>query len=362
MVLGSRGFKRCFSRIGLDLGTSHVKIIQFKREGKRISLHSHGILPLPAGTVENGRIMDGATLAKQLKTFLKQKNFKKKAANICIGNQNVILRSVTLPRMSPKEIAGAIQWESEKYIMQPAGEVVTDYAFNREAMSEGRQVTEIELVAAPGKVVREYIEAVAQAGLNPETVEVEPFSLNRAVQYLPGRTGNGISSGLLLLLDIGWRCSNLLIMENGEYAFSRSLALGVNHFCSAVAAANNINMGEAAELIFGGDPFSAPGFRDVAEELADLVNSSAEYYVYRVRETDMNFRHFLLSGGGASIKDLGSFLAGLSGNFNVEPKTLGVFDYIRLNNNGFPDKDKLLFGVAAGLALRGWAFINEKRN
>ncbi len=361
--LGVR-FKRRFSRIGVDLGTSHLKIVQFKQHNNRVYLHRCGLIPLPDGTVEQGRIINSKPLVEQLETVIKQLRFEKKTANICIDNQNVILRTVTLPRMLPKEIPGAIQWELEKHITLPADEVTTDYIFHREVTVDGNQVMEVKLVAAPREIIKGYLDVVAEAGINPEVVEIEPFSLNRAVCFFSksGAGADNEASHMVLLVDIGHGCSNLLIMENGEYAFSHSLHMGVKHLCSHVAAINNITIEEASGLVFGSDPFSVPGFRDIADELAEMINSSAEYYIYRVKEKNMNFHQILLCGGGSAIKDMGSFL---SGNFDLEAETFNVFDYIDWNNDNsnynVSGKEKLLFGVAGGLALRGWA-INEKRD
>lgn len=362
--LGS-GFKGRFSSIGLDLGTSHIKLIQFRRNGKDICTHRCGIFPLPEGSFNDGQITDSRSLSAYLKTIIKELRLKKKNVNMCINNRNVILRSLALPLMPAGEIPGAIRWEIEKHIMLPADEIVTDYVFERKEDAHGNGVIDAKLVAVPGEIVGGYIDTVAGAGLNPRVIEIEPFSLNRALCYFsPGRMAGEGREHVSLLVDMGGEYSNILVSENGKYAFSRTINTGTGHFCRSVAEANAVGAEAAEKLVFGKDPFPVRGFREAADEMAELVQRSVEFYLYRIKEKETSINEILLCGGGALIEGMSSFLSEF---LSLQPGSFSLPDFIENDNNiaagsgGDTEKEKQLLGVAAGLALRGWVY-NENGN
>ena len=44
-------FKGNYSAIGLDLGSTQVKIVQFRKERQQVSLYQYGIYDLPEGAI-----------------------------------------------------------------------------------------------------------------------------------------------------------------------------------------------------------------------------------------------------------------------------------------------------------------------
>ena len=55
-----------YSSIGLDLGSSQIKLMQLRQERGEIFLHQYGIYDLPEEAVTAGRITDAAILADRL--------------------------------------------------------------------------------------------------------------------------------------------------------------------------------------------------------------------------------------------------------------------------------------------------------
>ena len=56
--------------IGVDIGTSTIKVAQFKREKNALSLVNFGVVPTPEGSIENGKIVKGDIISEALGSLL----------------------------------------------------------------------------------------------------------------------------------------------------------------------------------------------------------------------------------------------------------------------------------------------------
>jgi len=343
-------FKGAFSNIGLDIGSFQVKLAQYKSRGGQIYLHQYGIYPLSEGVVEGGRVIDPETLGNQLRWIVRQRRFKKNKVNLCVSSQNVILRHVVFPMMSSKEIPDALRWEAEKHIMIPPEDAVIDYIQLGERVVEGKQVIEVLLVAVPKDVVNSYIEAVTRAGLYPEVVEIEPFSLQRTIQQT--FEGRPMGPEPFLLLDIGGDGSSLLVLQGGNYCFSRTFNVGTFDFCRRVSELNEVDLETARRMVFGLDAFSVEGMTEVADELVQQIRRSLDYIVYKMRRLERDFNSLYLCGGGTFIEGLNKYLEQQLG---VEINNFNPLSFVNLDRRFMQiESEQNLLSIASGLALRGW--------
>ncbi len=346
-------FRRRYSGIGLDLGSSQVKLIQLKQEKQEIGLHQFGVLDLPPGVITAGRIVEPDILTERLSWMVKKLRFRKNKCNLCIGSQAVILRHLQLPKLAPREIPAAMRFEAEKRIMIPLEEAVMDYIVMGERTVEGNELLDLAVVAAPKDVVNDYLGVVMKAGLYPDIIEIESFSLQRVLPFLyPEFAGTGEEA--LMLLDIGAESSNLVVFDQGGFSFARTLNVGVNRFCRQISDQHQVSFEEARELLYGEEPFVLEGVQEIADELVNQIRRSLQFYLYNVEHDSKEIKTMFICGGGATIVRLPTFLGF---ELKVEPKLLNPFNFIRANNRFIQrdlERDGHLLNVAAGLALRGW--------
>jgi type IV pilus assembly protein PilM len=346
-------FKGRYSAIGLDLGSSQVKVVQLKKERRRVSLHQYGIYDLPEGAITAGRITDTEALSERLAWILKRRRFHKNRVNLCIGSQAIILRQVQLPKMAPRELPAALRFEAEKEIMIPLDEAVVDYIDLGERVVDGNEVLDLAIVATPKDVVNDYLSVILKAGLYPDVIEIESFALQRVLPYIDP-TSTGYEAEALMLLDLGGENSNLVLLDRGSFSFARTLSIGVNHFCRRIAEQREVSFDAARRLLFGSDPFTVEGVQEVADDLVEQVRRSLEFYLYSVGHAQKEIKTICLCGGGASIDRLPSFLGF---ELKVEPKILSPFTFIQTGRRFIRrdlEREGHLLNIAAGLALRGW--------
>lgn len=346
-------FKGRYSNVGLDLGSSLIKLIQLRQEQGQVFLHQYGIYDLPGETITAGRITNGVVLADRLSRIFKQGRFHRDRVNLCIGNQAIILRQMQLPKMAPREIPEALRFQAEKEIMIPVEEAVIDYIELGERYVDGKAVIELAVVAVPREVVNDHLRVITEAGLVPEVIEIEPLALQRFFPLVTAAP-EGAGEEMQIILDLGGESSSLVVLNRGRFNFARTLSIGVNHFCRRIAEEGAIEFDAALHLLFGSDPFAVAGVQEIADELVAQLRRSIDFFLYNVASASNKFESIHLCGGGASIDRLPSFLGF---ELKVEPKLIRPFSFIQ-SDRRFVQKDLEreghLLNVAAGLALRGW--------
>ena len=352
-------WRKKYSPIGIELGASQLKLVQFCRQGMQVALHCHAIIPFPDDwDLEKGKDKQ-ESLGRWLQKRMEEFDFIGRDVNLSINHPQVGLRTVVLPRLPSRELKKAVNWEAQKYIMGSNAEVVADYAFERERVVEGKDSLELLLVTAPRDAVYENLKIIEYAGLNLKSLEVEPLSLLRAANALVDENDSD-DAGLVVVLDLGGESSSLLLIRDGEYAFSRIFKFSVNSFCRDLAANNDLAEEDVFKKLEGEGISELSGYGDMLDEVAEVINRSLEYYTRRFEE-DLDIHKILVAGGGSRIEGLFSCLAEKAGMdvqlFSPFSSVWGEFNSAQFDETSVADISEAelsCLGVAAGLAIKGW--------
>src|SRR5687767_13032448 len=102
--------------IGLDIGTSSIKIAELDVGKKSSSLLAFGIAPSPPSTFLGGEIADPQALGTAVRQLANKIKTNRKDAATGLGGTSVIVKRISIPRMDEKLISEQIRWEAEQYI------------------------------------------------------------------------------------------------------------------------------------------------------------------------------------------------------------------------------------------------------
>jgi type IV pilus assembly protein PilM len=80
--------------VGLDIGSSFIKVAELKATGKEHALHKFGMARIASGTIVDGRIVDMAGLADDIRTLLKSQKIRNKNVAISTGGHSVVIKSI----------------------------------------------------------------------------------------------------------------------------------------------------------------------------------------------------------------------------------------------------------------------------
>ncbi|MFH0825463.1 MAG: type IV pilus assembly protein PilM, partial [Pseudomonadota bacterium] len=162
--------------IGLDIGSSSVKMVEIDRAKKGYELVFAGIAHLPDGTVADKEIKKADAVTHSLKELHKNSKSKTKRVSTSIAGRAVIIKMVTMTSMTDAQLEKQIQMEAEPYIPFDIKEVVLDYFIMGDRPEREGQM-DVVLVAARKAYVNEYLQLIKDVGFQPSVVDVDPFAL-----------------------------------------------------------------------------------------------------------------------------------------------------------------------------------------
>ncbi len=344
-------FKGNRSTIGLDIGSSFIKIVQLNDIKGGYELKLFEMLPLPPEIIVDGSIIDSFRLVDSLKELLRKAKVRTKNTIISLaGHSSVIIKRISLPEMSEEELSESIRFEAEQYVPFNIEDVNLDFQILGPKEEAGQM--DVILVAVKKDIIDEYVSAVRDAGLNPIIVDVNSFALENMyeINYEIDPHKN------VAIVNIGASTINMNILKGGLSVFTRDSAVGSNIHTEALQKEFNLTF-DNAEKLKRGNPIENISPEDAStviasasEEIIAEVKRSFEYYRSTTMHEEIN--EVILSGGCALIKDFPRLFEEKVG---IETKLVETFRNIRIPKRSdltYIEEMAPIAAVAAGLALR----------
>ena len=358
--------------IGLDIGSSAIKMVQLQETKNGIALYKAGSAPTPRESVKGGVIVDPLALAKAIQSLLEALQLEPGTVTAGVAGPTVVVREVPLPVMSDRQLRKSIQWEARNYISFPVEDSVVEFqVLDRPAPGEGSQMR-VMLVAAPRDMVDSQVESLELAGLDPAAVEIQPFAMMRSVLNSNGTHAE--RGDTTAVLGIGAAYTDITIMKDGVFVLSRMIPIAGDAFTEAIKNALDIDTEEANQLKETAmqvvsseeeratlDPAAQQASRAIEpllDELIREVRRSLAYHDYQQQAPDagagdLGVNRILLSGGGSKLPRIHEYfqaqlgvpveIANVFGNGHIKAQGVNP-DYLQSH------VPTLLIGT--GLALR----------
>lgn len=293
-------FRRGKSIVGLDLGSQVLKAIEITLEGPEPVITGFARVEIPPGGDKN----------QALAEVFKRGRFRSKHVVTAVCGQSVVVRYVTMPRMSESELKQAIRIEADRYVPFDLDEVMLDcQPLDRRSRSaegefdSGDQMS-VLLVACRNQTLDDQIRTVVGQGLTPSVIDVNTFALANAWELcglpdedLGGASADGEERGIALV-DIGASLTSINVLSGGETRFSREIGMGGHAMTQAVARRLGVEVFEAEAIKRAGDEKEAEVLRAITPVLEDLTSEISLSLDYVENHEGLRVEEILLSGGG----------------------------------------------------------------
>src|SRR3990167_7107469 len=221
--------------LGIDFGTASIKAVELSVEDGRLVLMNYGqisLADLENGTPPRGRSYDEEIML-HLQVLLERMKPKSRLAYVAMPAYIGLISLVEFPAMEESELEEAVRFEAHKYIPSSLDDIALSWeVIGRQSAPDATEKMEVLLVAALNKEVARYERYVSGAGLSVDFLELETFSLVRSIV--------GEEPSLSLMIDIGSRATNLVLVENGLVKVSRNIDIGGRDVTRALAESLNI--------------------------------------------------------------------------------------------------------------------------
>lgn len=234
--------------LGIDIGTSSIKIVELSKSGKRLTLENYGEISTPGFSEEPFRTFEKNTLlistdevAKAILAILEEAKIKIKKASFSIPDFASFFTWFDLPPLTEKEIPQAVNFAARSHIPLPLSEVTLDWQII-EGKPSDRERTKLKilLVAVPNKVINQYQEIARISHLELQALGAEVFGLSKSLIRDEKK--------VIALVDIGIQTTTCSIIDNGILKRSHSFDIAGNNLTFAIAKSLNIDYNKAEEL------------------------------------------------------------------------------------------------------------------
>jgi type IV pilus assembly protein PilM len=353
-MLNAKIFSGTKKLVGLDIGSSSLKLAEVLSTSHGSVLNRFIQIPLPKGIIIEGILGDSRELSNKIKELFKNSGCRGRGIVTSLSGNSVIVKKVTFAQMEEMELRDLIHDEAGKYLpfdnMDDVNydfQILGDNEFNPNQM-------DVIIVAAKKETVNSYLDAITSAGMEVTIMDVDSFALETMYEANYDFENNEI----IVIINIGASITNINVIKNGMSIFTRDFTLGGNSVTEGLQEKYRVPFEEAEKIKVEGLPGSEQDnldlqntILDFAEPICSEIERSIDYF--RSTFGGEYIKHVYLSGGSAKIHGL---TANLSQRLNVEAETINPFLKISYNRRNIDPKTleaiKPIAAVAVGLGLR----------
>lgn len=339
--------------LGVDIGTSFIKIVELSKKGKKINLENYGEIPSVSFYKEEFQSYPKSSfflsiedIARGVRAVIEEAGMKAKEAAFSIPDFSTFFINLNLPPMSKEELPEGVKYAARQYIPLSLSEVSLDWMLI-EGTPGTQERIKVLLAAVPNDLIYQYQKISQLSRLKLSFLEAEAFSLARAL--IPSGSKETLS-----IIDIGAQSTTINIIDKGKLKRSYSLNIAGNHFTQKIASALSINYKEA-ELIK-----EEIGLLPSKERIDKLLLPLLSALLIEVKRIFKEFslseqkeiKEVIISGASANLPGLRTFM---EKELKKKVSLGNPFENIFYPSILEKELKKIgpSFAVATGLALRG---------
>ena len=340
------------SFLGIDVGTSSIKVVQLSKERNRVKLDTYGQLETYAyaerfnDAIQTSSLkMLDSQVADLIKKLLRESKAVSRDVTMSIPIFSSFSTVIEIPPIPEKELERAIPFEARQYVPIPLAEVVLDWtimkakeepkvekpkekekkdeekkaeeakaeekkaAEKKEEEERGREIKsprlQILLTAVPKEVITKYNRITKLAGLNLRGLEVETAASVRSI------LGNDKST--VLLMDFGARSTNINVIYNGYPVMSHSIDTAGFDLTKVLSQGMGVSLRRAEDLkkergLKAG--LAEAEMISIMTPLVDKIFTETERIVnIYVRRTGKRLDRVVILGGGALLPGVEEYVS-----------------------------------------------------
>ncbi|MDX9719837.1 MAG: type IV pilus assembly protein PilM [Myxococcota bacterium] len=339
--------------VGLDIGSSSVKLCQLKEAKRGYQLRAFDMVQFPHEAIVDGVIMNQSSVVESIRSLVGRNRIRQKECAISVSGYSVIVKRIALPLMTDQELETNLQWEVEQHIPFDINDVYIDKQVLVRNPAMGTM--DVLLVASKREIVNEYLAVTREAGLTPKVVDVDCFSVQNMTEL-----NYPDMSETVAILDLGASITSIIIVADGVTAFTRDITMGGNQITEEIQKQLNITQEEAEAYKVGGregdiDAVIPHEVEEVIQQVSETVAQEIQRSLSFFMETSSAgaISRVLLTGGTAKSPTLLRVIGETTGIPVEIASPFAALQYDpRTYNPDYLNEVAPLAGVAVGLAMR----------
>lgn len=336
--------------IGIDVGSSSVKLVQLLPVKDGYQLLNAAVMPLPPEAIVDNSLMDTVAVVDAVKNLIASLGIKVRDAACSISGNAVIIRKISLPAMTSEELEDQISWEAEQYIPFDIKDVHIDFQILGPDPLDPSKIL-VLLVASKKDIINDYVALFNDAGMNLSVMDVDAFAVQNAFEL-----NSEISDEVRALVNVGAGVMNINVVKGETSLFTRDVQMGGNQYTEEIQKQLGVSAHEAETMKMlavqqQGGPL-VDVINRVNEALSQEIRRSVDFYNSTASGEERIVR-ISMSGGCSKMSGLKE---AVTSKLGVDVELLNPFERIKFSEKDF-DPEYLqeiapLMAVGVGLAIR----------
>lgn len=334
--------------VGLDIGTTAIRLVQLKGSGAVKGLTKYAYVPLDSKVALSDAKADQQKVIQAVHELFGQARVTTKNVAVGIPSQRVFTTVVDIDRLSPSELAKTIRYQADSLIPTPLVESKLDWALLGDSPKDKTKV-EVLLSSVTNEFIESRLDMLESSGLN--VIAFEPDNLALARAMIPAG-----STAPQMVVDIGNKNTDIVISMAGGPRLTRSIPTGAEIMVRTAAQNLNIDDKQAQQFVFkfglGKDKLEGQIYHAIigtVDILVTEIEKSIKFFY--ARYGDIKIERIIVTGAASVLPE---FPLHIANKFGISAEIGNAW-----RNVSFPAdrQNELLavsnhFGVAAGLAER----------
>lgn len=347
--------------VGIDIGSSNIKIIEIEKKDEKLVLKNYVIADVDRELVlGGGKELITKETPHVIKKALQEAGIKAKKVNSAVPSFASLITTLEIPRMPKNQIENVVNMEAPKYIPAPISEVIFGWQIisgsplDEKPKSEERiqfaerkkdpavateEKIRILLVAVMKDVSKKFEDAIRTTGIDVGYLEVDSFSLKRSL------IGNDM--GNYIILDVGQKITNIILVSKGNLVISRNIDVAGNKFTEVISKGLGVSHEKAVQLKMkhGLEIDQKFGVKLLDPVLRIFTNEiKREIEIFGGNYPNEKIEGIILSGGTSRLKGLNNFIQKDTGIRTFFGNPWAKLEY--------PEKlQEVLYGYGPGFAV-----------
>lgn len=276
--------------MGIEIGSSNIKMIETVKKGNTQIVKKFSLLPTPKDCINNGVISHIEPVQKVIEEELKYKKYKAKKVVCIIQSSDIIVRNIKMEKYPKKVIRQLLEIKTADFLPIEQEHYQIDFKVLEEVEEGGILKNELLLVAAPNTVVLPVASLMKHLKLTPILISIPSESLENIFSSKTPMIAEVLDN--IMVLDIGEKSITVTIIIDGKACLTRILKYGVENL-------------------------SKESHRDT-EYFENSIKLQIEYHIVAEIERILQFydssygdrmiKKIYLTGGGADIKCMRGYI------------------------------------------------------
>lgn len=291
---------------GIDIGFSSIKVMQIERSAKKQSITGYGVTSFDPSAIVDGVIVKPEVIAKATHGMFNKNlvgDITTRRAAFAIPASRTFARTMTLPKLSGKDLTEAVRLETEQYIPVPIDDLYVDYTVTKSTDKE----TELLAIAVPKRIVNSYMTLASL--LDIESVAIETTITAGSRLFVQAEQ----SDIPTMLIDLGSLSTDITIYDNAIIV-TGTVPGGGDSFTNNIANALSVSKQEAHIIktkyglsVSKKQKEITEGLKPTLDQMSKEIRRMIRYYEER-SGTERKVNQIVTMGGGANMPGLSEFL------------------------------------------------------